>query len=300
MQNEMLPERSLWGNVSLAIPRRHIYIADLAERFHARSDPWKGFAVIWGYFDDAGTHGGAEVTSIGGMVGTVDAWCRFEADWEAVIDDFRECGLTAFRAYDCEVGDGDFVNFQSEIRSAISRRFARVVAKHTDLRIFWSSVVNAGWDRATDDAFRDRYRKPFGLCFEWCVQQVSEWSTAYAGASPVSLVFSEQPDFQDRMYEIFGCYLGAKGYTPLQTLTFGSYRDIIALQGADQVATEINRYWRAAELDPETFRSRPEIIELRKGRGLHLGGCYDEPAILNAVRQYRANFEILSSAGRPS
>jgi len=46
--------------------------------------------------------------------GTADAWRRFKADWEAVIDDFREDGLRAFRAYDCEVGDGDFVNFSSE------------------------------------------------------------------------------------------------------------------------------------------------------------------------------------------
>jgi len=106
------------------------------------------------------------------------------------------------------------------------------------------------------------------------------------------LVFSEQPDFQDRMREIFRYYLEGKGYAPLRIITFGSYRDIIALQGADQVATEINRYWRAAELDPEKFRSRPEVVELRKGRGMRLGGCYDERALLSAVRQYHENAEL--------
>jgi hypothetical protein len=123
---------SYWtvGSVSLAIPRPYIYIADLAERLHDLSNPWKGFAVIWGYFDDAGTHLDSEVTSIGGLVGTVEAWSAFEADWIAVIDDFREYGLTAFRAYDCEVGDGDFRGFSRDIREAISRRFARIVAKH--------------------------------------------------------------------------------------------------------------------------------------------------------------------------
>src|ERR1700730_13454032 len=114
------------GNVSRVVPRPHIYIADLAEQFHAASNPWKGFAVIWAYFDDAGTHAGSEVTSIGRLLGTAREWAALEADWAAVIDDFGEYGLTAFHAHDCQEGIGEFTSFRHEVREAISARFSRV------------------------------------------------------------------------------------------------------------------------------------------------------------------------------
>jgi len=231
-------------------------IAELARILHSRSNPWKGLALIWAYFDDAGTHQGSEVTTIGGLVGTEQAWTAFEADWLAVINEFREYGLAAFHAYECEVREGNFERLSREIREAISRKFSRIIAEHTDLRPFWSSVINAAWEDVADQAFKERYQKPFGLCFEWCVQQVARWSVNYADSSPVALIFSEQLDFQDRMHEVFSHYIGAKRYSPLRTLTFGSYRDLVPLQGADLIATEINRYWRAAELNPAALSSR--------------------------------------------
>jgi hypothetical protein len=120
------------------------------------------------------------------------------------------------------------------------------------------------------------------------VQQISRWSTNYAQGSPVSIVFSEQLDFDGRMREVFGYYLRGKRYSPLRSITFASYRDVPALQGADQIATEINRHWRAAELNSEKRMARAEIIELAKGRGLHLGSGYDKPAIVDSVRDLRA------------
>jgi hypothetical protein len=130
------------------------------------------FALIWAYFDDAGTHRGSQATSIGGLVGTEATWSSFESDWLAVIANFKEYGLNAFHACDCEIGEGDFKNIHRPIRDAISRKFSKIIAKHTELRPFWSSVVNKAWDEVADDEFKERYQNPFGLCFEWCIQQV--------------------------------------------------------------------------------------------------------------------------------
>jgi hypothetical protein len=276
-----------------------IAVSELADMLHARANPWKALFMIRAYFDDAGTHSASEVTTCGGMVGTKEAWSAFELDWQTVIADFQGYGLTAFHAADCEVGKGDFQDFSREIREAISRRFSRIIAKHTDLRIFWSSIENAAWDEVTDGLFRERYEKPFGLCFEWCVHQASAWSTSYAGGSPVALVFSEQPDFRERMQEVFGYYVGAKLYAPLRSLTFASYRDLLPLQGADLVATEINRYWRAADLEPGKLAVRPEIVELEKGRGLHLGGVYGRDGLTNAVKKLRDSYDAAKARGEP-
>jgi hypothetical protein len=60
-------------------------------------------ALLRAYFDDAGTHRRSEVTSIGGLIGTAEAWTELEADWGDVLDRFKEYGLKAFHAYDCEV-----------------------------------------------------------------------------------------------------------------------------------------------------------------------------------------------------
>lgn len=252
--------------------------------------------LLKAYFDDAGTHKRSEVKGLGGLIGTEDAWTALEDDWGPVIDDYRPYGLTAFHAYDCEVGDGDFQNIQRPIREAISRKFARIIRTHKQLRPIWSAVVQEAWDQEADSDFIDRYKTPFGLCFEWCIQQASNWSTQYAGGSPIALVFSEQNDFADRMNEVFGYYLGAKRYAPLRTLTFGSYRDLRPLQAADQLATEVFRYWRSAELDGTAFRVRQEIVELEKDRGMALGGCYDVIGLKSAVSEYRKGL----SSGQPS
>ena len=232
--------------------------------------------------------------SIGGLVGRAEAWGPFEADWQEVINDFRPHGLSAFHAAACEVGEEDFANISRPIREAISQRFARVIAKHTDLRPFWSAVVNADWLAGTDDEFRERYERPFGLCWEWCVQQVAGWSKNYAESEPVSVFWSEQNDEAERMAEVFGYYQRHKRFSPLKSLKFASYRDVLPLQGADLLATEIMRSWRNKCWDQ--LMDRPEIKALLNGRGLHLGGCYDRAALETATRQFRAEINAAAAA----
>jgi hypothetical protein len=41
---------------------------------HSRTNPWKGFALFWAYFDDAGTHRQSEVVTLGELVGPDEAW----------------------------------------------------------------------------------------------------------------------------------------------------------------------------------------------------------------------------------
>lgn len=255
--------------------------------------------MLWAYFDDSGTHAASEITTLGGLVGTDADWAALEADWCAVIDDFREHGLQAFHAADCERGGGDFAQIQKPIREAIARRFARVTAKHTNLRPFWSSVINEDWEAVAvpDPDFIERYEKPLGLCFEWIVQQVDSWSERYMSGQPIALIFSEQKDYEDRMREIFSLYSESKHYARLKSITFGSYRDIVPLQAADQLATEMTRYWRASEYDLGKFKRRPEIEHLGSGRGLSLGGCYDRGVLENAVKQYQAGLKAWGAGG---
>lgn len=87
------------------------------------------------HFDNAGTHKRSEVTSIGGLIGTAEAWTALEADWGGVLDRFKEQGLKTFHAYECEVGEGEFARLPREIREAISQKFSRVVAEHKDIRM---------------------------------------------------------------------------------------------------------------------------------------------------------------------
>ena len=258
--------------------------------------------MIRAYFDDSGTHWQSDVTAIGGFIGHAADWDAFEADWQAVLDDVRAYGITAFHATDCLAGKGDFVRLQgkSEVCSAISRRFARVIGKHSKIRFVWATVLNPDWDDVVDEPFRERYEKPFGLCFEWCVTQLTHWARRYGGGRPVDLVCSEQNDFQERMHEIYRWYTNAKLWAPLSSLTFASYRSHLPLQAADQGATEIMRYWRDAKFSRSAMESgrrmRPELKAIADGQGLHLGGCYDKSALRNAVRSYRANLESEAAA----
>src|SRR5215472_6623878 len=49
---------------------------------------WEGLLVILrAYLDDAGTHARSDVTVMGGLIGTVEQWEKFEAAWIARLAD---------------------------------------------------------------------------------------------------------------------------------------------------------------------------------------------------------------------
>jgi hypothetical protein len=43
--------------------------------------------MIRGYFDDSGTHGNSSVVVLGGLIGNVEQWERFEIAWAARLAD---------------------------------------------------------------------------------------------------------------------------------------------------------------------------------------------------------------------
>jgi hypothetical protein len=42
--------------------------------------------ILRAYFDDSGTHTNSEVTVMGGLIGTVEQWERFERHWAAKLE----------------------------------------------------------------------------------------------------------------------------------------------------------------------------------------------------------------------
>ena len=76
--------------------------------------------MLKAYFEDAGTHDGAPVAVMGGLIGTVEQWDELEKRWDRqLVDPLPEVGksrLSAFHMADCEAsrGSSEIISRQSE------------------------------------------------------------------------------------------------------------------------------------------------------------------------------------------
>ena len=250
-------------------------------------------ALFVAYLDESGIHDSSPITAVGGFVGHAETWVSFESDWREALGDV---GITAFHAVDCEQGNGEFMKLPLELRYALANRLARIIAK-ADLLGVWRTVINDDWHATNfDDEFKQAHPKPFYLCFSGVAQKLVDWAARRADGSRLSLVYSEQQEFQEHIQEIWKAYNDGNRRGKFSSFEMASYHDCVPLQAADLIAYEMNRDWqtRVYRPDPSPFayRERIPIHNIRHGGGLDLSGCYDANALQVAMKRFRETGEI--------
>src|SRR5947209_3862900 len=86
--------------------------------------------LLRAYFDDSGTHGNSEVVVMGGLIGTVEQWDRFEAAWAAKL----ACPLEGkpplkkgFHLSACNARDGEFSHYSDAEQDALIHAFRQII-----------------------------------------------------------------------------------------------------------------------------------------------------------------------------
>ena len=252
--------------------------------------------MLRAYFDESGTHGEAYVTSIAGYVATKSAWESVEAGWNDVLDYYRErTPVRSFHGTDClaEPGQGQFSSLDQFHRLAIAKRLSEVTGSY-DVHPVWCGVIVDDWHAATTDDFRQRYPKPFDLCFEYVVARLWLWIVDHACGEKVAPMFANQEEYKGRMDAVDQAFRRSGDYCRvLGPIAFGFPEEVQALQCADLLAHEVSEYWRHVFYDEPKLASvgprRLMLNLIEKNGWTGRGGCYDANALKLAIRRFREN-----------
>jgi hypothetical protein len=256
----------------------------------------ESLALIVGYFDESGTHGEAAITMIAGFVATIDVWESISAAWAAELAPLAEYGVDWFHATECLHGNRGWRRPRKEKRERLIERLSDILAG-ADVSAVWSGVNVDEWDRLTTPKFRSRFPKPYDLCFDEVVRQLWWWSRHHADGGPVSIVFAEQKEYEERSAKTLQAWRRHPEVDRfLGSLTFVRPQKSLPLQAADLLAYEANKEWEGrqyGELSFATnFQLRPVLQKITQRRAMHAGGLYSARALKTAVARFHTTGEI--------
>lgn len=255
------------------------------------------FVMLKAYFDDSGTHGGSPVTGMGGLIGTVDQWTRFEDAWGAKLaaplpDRPR---LKAFHLSKCTAKDGEFQTYKQVECDFLTAEFRRIIAG-SGLISTASVIDRAAWDDLIVGPLRVVLGGALEQCFINCIDETIKVAKAHPEGNKIAIVFDRGIE-TDRLRGIADEYMRPLGNPWIASITFAKVEDVYALQGADMAATE--SFWHAqkwlAGTDQTTARAHfLDYMKSIRGEGLII----DRASIISNVLRRGPDGFLLE--GQPS
>lgn len=277
---------------------RTLSIAELARIVHPTASRHRGMALLRAYFDESGIHSSSKVIMVGGMVGIPEQWAALEIDWNQLL---VNVGLPYFHATECAAGSGIYTQLHSQIRKDLFVNFSRLFLKHNFSAVN-GAVWRSEWEKFKAGSNSKNYPEPYYLCFHYCVEQLSKWSTEHANGEPIAIVFASQADYSQRAlatYEAIKAGSPWRGF--LGSLTFADAKEYPALQAADLIAYEFYQYAVHHHKQTPKPAFRPAFQILVEANMMLIGGFLEMEEIdkhLSEVESRRGRTYTLPPFGR--
>ncbi|MEO5806011.1 DUF3800 domain-containing protein [Devosia sp.] len=268
----------------------NLILSELARGILPYSAKEKVVGVLFGYFDESGTHGGADKQCIAGMIGRADDWDDVSSKWDTILGDRAFHYTHMNRIY----GNGQFKGVPQAERTALIEACADAVGSSDLLSVCggfvgdWKQTIagGAGWNL--------RFPSCYSYCLEMCLMAMNKLSAEKWQSEPIALVFSQQDQYRDRAFEVFNIIKNAGEYPNLATFTYAPMKQLRPLQVADMFAYETFKV--LGETDPAEFRKWPLTRRvIQQGRSSF--GGFGSPELLTGLlreaeikgRQYYKN-----------
>jgi hypothetical protein len=251
-------------------------------------------AMFKAFFDETGTHAESTTTGIGGYVGHASEWDKLEPQWDAVLSEFADKGVTWFHMAEALAQQGQFQLIDKTALRYMVTQFSQKLGTH-ELTPFFSAVVTNDWRVIEDHRFLARFPKPIDLCFENLVQTLFKWSAECASGELVIPMFAYAKGYSERMAEILNAYGTYDWYRKvLGPIAFGFPQQVIPLQAADLLAHQMN-FDVARPLPEKLAQSGPtNVLWWATGNGGFVEGrIFDAEGLLRTVNRFK-------EAGYPS
>jgi hypothetical protein len=222
--------------------------------------------MLSAYFDDSGTHRGAEILVMGGLIGTEAQWSAFEPAWKAVLAApiAGRPPLRRFHMSGCEAGEGEFEGWSRGERDHVIYRFRNIILEH-ELIGYSMAVARADWDRHITGRAREILGDAERHCVSACVAHSLYWAEEVARETDVALIFDDRQGENaesERIFKIYHDALAVIGRPTKPTITFGNAEQLVPLQGADMIAWESYDHGRKILIQGLAAPLRPHFQRL--------------------------------------
>ena len=242
--------------------------------------------MLRAYFDDSGTHANSSVVVMGGLIGTVQQWERFERAWAARLADplpgYDKPPLKMFHLSACEGRwpKSGFEDYSDAEQAALIHDFRRIIldAKLTSTA---SAIDRKAWDELVVGPYRAVLGSALEVCFADCIAETNRIANPQPEVDTIAVVF-DKGIWSERLQAIGDEWTYPLGRPRIVSVDFASVADVLPLQGADIVATE--NYWHAVEWLKlgDVALPRPHLRDYLANM-LHEGRILDREAIANEI-----------------
>ncbi len=222
------------------------------------------------YMDDSGTHAGAPIIGVGGLIGDEAQWEQFDVAWRARLNAPMpgKPRLNKFHAYDCQYCEGEFATYNRAESDLITREFRQIIIQSGVIG-FARAIDKSAWDELVTDERRANMGGAEHFCVTGCIREILGDAWDHYKDEDVAIFYDkgrQTPDL-DRIAEVdWGRGLDCPR---IVSFTFVEVARFTPLQGADMIATE--SYWHGKRwLKDKSAPPRPhfeEFVKSTRGRG---------------------------------
>ncbi len=242
------------------------------------------------YYDESGKHEAATAITICGLLMSKKTCKELQRRW------LREAARSPkiplpFHMSDCVVGSKlfEYLRGDEAAKEEVQNRMIGTL-KGLDIQSYGASIPRAGYT-PLDAQIRPNpaLRNPWFLVFEAAILELLDGSKSTGKIHAIDLVFDRQDEFSTRAHGLFNDMLRSKAaqVERLKALSFAPKDDLAALQAADVVTYEVNRWFTEeqqaikAGLPPPL--GRWQLEEIRKA--IPVNGSFWNDEMLKALSE---------------
>jgi hypothetical protein len=240
------------------------------------------YMMLRAYFDDSGSHGNSEVVVMGGLIGSVEQWERFEHAWAAKLADplpgYGKPPLRMFHLSPCNSGVGEFADYTDGEQDAVIHDFRQIIID-AGLTSTASAIDRKAWDELITGNYRKVMGESLSACLMNCIDNAIRVVEPDTHGNMLTIIF-DKGIWSQTLQDIANTFF----FPRLVSVNFAPVSDVLPLQGADIVATE--NYWHAADWLKlgDGALPRPHLRHYLADM-LHEGFILDREAIENELRR---------------
>ncbi len=199
--------------------------------------------MLKAYFDDSGTHVGAPIVVVGGLIGTDAQWKGFDANWRARLKCPIEGKqpLKKFGMHDCQESIGDFKGYSRTESDFVMHEFRQII-KNSGIVGYSSAIDKVAWDELVTAERRQNMGPAENFCLTRCARNMLANAKDHFTEKTIRFTYDEgRKAILSNRIERFEWTRGLIDCPQVASFTYAKVRDLTPLQGADMLATE--SYW---------------------------------------------------------
>ena len=222
--------------------------------------------VLNGYFDDSGSHEGAELTCMAGYVFEPDKAIDFEKAWLPIL---QSAHVEYFRSYECWNRLKQFSKFGIAERDAMFGDLARLTATYA-LQSFVASLKQSDYEKLLEHSpkMKTFIGGPFSVALIAILDLVGQWANATKYSGDIAYWFESSNPHQEEAGNF--CAMISNNPELKSRYRMGGYgfydkRKVVQLHTADLFAWEWQKNVLAVARD-EKYRVDPFLKILLSGK----------------------------------